>query len=121
MGGAQRGEALSLFGQWREPRLDIKALRETARGQECTFRVPNVCNSNKETTVWAHSNKGRHGKGVGLKSHDPFGAFACSACHDWYDNKLPNVSADAKDEAFELARDRTLYLLFRDGKLKVMP
>lgn len=107
---------MSLFGVFREPRLVIPALTDSARGQDCTLMVPNVCNGNPETTTWAHSNQDRHGKGKGLKSHDPFGAFACSACHDWYDRERhPD-----RHEVFERGRDRTLYRLFESKKLRVV-
>lgn len=107
---------MSLFGVFREPRLVIPALTATARGQPCTLMVPNVCNGNPETTTWAHSNQDRHGKGKGLKAHDVFGAFACSACHNWLDRaRDPN-----RVEVFERGRDRTLYILFKEKKLKVV-
>ena len=44
-----------------------------------------VCNYRSETTVAAHSNRSIHGKGMGLKAHDLFVAFACSDCHSYYD------------------------------------
>ncbi len=35
--------------------------------------------------VAAHSNSGRHGKGLGIKAHDAFVAFLCCKCHWWVD------------------------------------
>lgn len=106
---------MSLFGVFREPRLVLPALTRTAEGEECTLKVPGVCNGRTDTTVWAHSNQDRHGKGKGLKSHDCFGAWSCSACHDWLDRTRDPDRVDV----FERGRDRTLYKLFKDGKLKV--
>lgn len=93
-----------------------KRIRESARGQQCAFQIPGVCNGNPETTVWAHSNKQRHGKGRGLKAHDIFGAYACSACHEWYDQGP--ASRDEKDDAFQLAHERSLLKLVTEGVLK---
>jgi hypothetical protein len=100
----------------REPRLELPALTRTANGEDCTLRIFGVCNRDPATTTWAHSNEESHGKGKGLKSHDCFGAFACSACHDWYDRGRD----PERHEAFRKARDRTLYVLFAKGKLKVV-
>lgn len=69
----------------REPSIEIPVLRELVRGAPCTFRIPGVCRGDYETTCWCHSNEQRHGKGVGKKAHDLFGAIGCKECHDWYD------------------------------------
>lgn len=99
----------------REPRLEIPSLTRAVRGFPCTFRVPGVCAGGTDTTVWCHSNEEQHGKGKGLKSHDCHGAAGCYACHLWYD-----TTRDAqRAEVFRQAKDRTLYLLFKEGKLKV--
>lgn len=55
----------------------------TARGAPCALRLPGICNSNPETTVWAHLNG--FGKGMGIKTHDILGFPACSSCHAAYD------------------------------------
>ena len=107
---------MSLLGMFREPRLVVPKLTATAEGQECTMRVPGICNGRTDTTVWAHSNLERHGKGKALKSHDIFGCWACFSCHTWLDG----TRDPRREEYFEKARDRTLYILFRGGKLKVV-
>lgn len=106
---------MSLLGMFREPRLVLTALTRTAEGRDCMLQVPGVCNGRTDTTVWAHSNQDRHGKGKNLKSHDCFGAWACFACHLYVDDaKHPD-----RFEIMERGRDRTLYALFRDGIIKV--
>ena len=60
-------------------------LTRAARGQECTVQLHPYCNMNPETTVLAHINSKR--KGMGIKSPDHFGVFACSACHDIIDKR----------------------------------
>lgn len=58
-------------------------LRESARGRDCTLRIPGVCNFNPETTVLAHLPCGQ--KGVGMKSPDMMAVFACAHCHTFID------------------------------------
>ena len=103
----------------REPRLEVPRLVALAKDAPCMLRIPKVCNGNPATTVWCHSNQDRHGKGKGLKSHDCFGAFGCSACHDWIDNKVPNIPHEEKVAAFELGRDRTTLYLWRNQLVRV--
>jgi len=58
---------------------------------------------------------GRHGKGVGLKSHDCFGAFGCSACHQWYDTtskQAADYTRQQAEDAFWLGFERTLKFLW---------
>ena len=63
-------------------------LRKEAKGRECQINIYKVCNQNPETTVLAHpNNKLLFGGGMGLKPHDIFGAWACSACHDAVDGR----------------------------------
>ena len=60
--------------------------RKSARGQECTFRIPGVCNYNTETTVLCHAP--HPDKGVGFKSTDLWAAMGCSSCHDVMDGRM---------------------------------
>ncbi|MCL6559036.1 MAG: DUF1364 domain-containing protein [Firmicutes bacterium] len=57
-----------------------KKLRDSARHEPCVN-----CGVDRGTTVWAHSNCQRHGKGIGIKAHDVFGAYLCGDCHSHYD------------------------------------
>ncbi len=84
------------------------------------MRIPGVCNHNPETTVWAHSNAGADGKGMGLKAHDCFGAYLCSACHDEYDGRThqTDLSHDELQEMFYKAMRASWLILFREGVLK---
>lgn len=58
-------------------------LRNSARGQACTFQIPGVCNHDPATTVLCHAPS--EVKGMGVKSHDFHAAFGCSACHEALD------------------------------------
>ena len=60
-----------------------RAVLDSAKGAPCALRLPGICNSNPETTVWAHLNS--FGKGMGMKTHDILGFPACSSCHAAYD------------------------------------
>jgi hypothetical protein len=60
-------------------------LRDAARGEPCMIRSP-VCNYDPLTTVLAHYRMNGI-SGIGLKSPDLIGAWACSACHDLVDGR----------------------------------
>jgi len=58
----------------------VPNLRRAAKGQICMVRLPSVCNFNRETTVLAHYRLAGV-SGIGMKSPDWMGAWACSDCH----------------------------------------
>ena len=49
-------------------------------------RLPGICNFNSETVVLAHIRL-QGVSGMGMKSPDLIGAWACSACHDECDGR----------------------------------
>ena len=61
-------------------------LRKEARGRGCMVRIPDVCSHNSETVVLAHYRLAGV-SGIGMKSPDILGAWACSACHDAIDRR----------------------------------
>ena len=61
-------------------------LRKEARGRGCMVRIPEVCTHNSETVVLAHYRLAGV-SGIGMKSPDVLGAWACSACHDAIDRR----------------------------------
>lgn len=79
-------------------------LLEMARGQPCLFRVPGICNRDRDTTVACHSNLGIHGKAGARKADDCYTAWGCSACHAWLDHGP--APAPVKRAAFMLAFGR---------------
>lgn len=81
-----------------------KKLRQFARGRSCTVRSPN-CDGGGETSVWAHSNSQRDGKGMGIKAHDLFGCVACAPCHRWLD----------EGKAGRAEKERVFYEAMRDS------
>ena len=59
----------------------MSKITKSAKGEECQVRIPEACNRNPETTVFAHLGGG----GLGMKRPDTEGAYACSGCHDVVD------------------------------------
>lgn len=68
--------------------IKSKALRDSARGEDCTLRL-DACNFDPETTVLAHIPCGQ--KGVGLKGPDTLACYACANCHDILDSRAHGV------------------------------
>jgi Protein of unknown function (DUF1364) len=60
-------------------------LRKLAKGQECQIRLEGICNFNPETTILAHFRISGI-SGMGIKSPDWLGAWACSDCHRHVDH-----------------------------------
>ena len=70
------------------------------------------CGADDNTVVAAHSNQGRHGKGMSIKAHDCFVAFLCAACHHWLDfSKGP--SKQLRADMWRLAHLKTIPLFSR--------
>ena len=92
------------------------SLRKEARGRGCTVRIPGVCNFNSETTVLAHIRVAGV-SGMGLKSPDLLGAWACSACHDEIDGRThkSELSRDELRLALYDGMARTIMQLHKEG------
>ena len=90
--------------------ITSKKLRASARGRECSVRLPGVCNFNSETVVLAHLRCGM--KGMGMKSPDNMAVFACSACHDAIDSRS-RQHVDGHDLIRALAETQAAWI--RDG------
>ncbi|TPM39622.1 nuclease domain-containing protein [Mesorhizobium sp. B2-3-4] len=54
-------------------------LRNSAKGEICTFAIPGICNHDPETTVLCHIRD--EAKGLSNKANDYSAAFGCYACH----------------------------------------
>lgn len=82
-----------------------KNLLKMARGKNCLLLANEVCQyHDTSTTVAAHSNQQKHGKGMGIKAHDYYTVWACANCHTWLDQ-----GSDPKAEkirAFDAAHVR---------------
>jgi hypothetical protein len=96
-------------------------IRKSARDQECTIRLPGVCNFDTSTTVLCHSNESTDGKGMGLKASDECAAYGCSACHDVVDGRRPRpegMSLELMLSIFREAIAQTRRILKRKGLLE---
>lgn len=78
--------AVSLALDLRLPAMS-KKITASAKGEDCTVRLPGVCNFNRDTVVFAHISGVRFGHGIGKKTK--LGAYACSSCHDLIDGRVP--------------------------------
>ena len=99
----------------------MSKITASANGQECTVRIPGVCTGNSETVVWAHANGSAAGKGIGMKSPDLLGAYACQACHDCYDRRTPLPKGECREDielAFWEGHARSLNILLALGLVK---
>ena len=92
-------------------------LRKEARGRGCMVRIPDVCNHNSETVVLAHYRLAGV-SGIGMKSPDILGAWACSSCHDAIDRRAhTDLDRDYVRLLHLEGMARTLAQLNREGLL----
>jgi hypothetical protein len=91
-------------------------LRKEAKGRGCMVRIPKVCNFNSETVVLAHIRLAGV-SGMGMKSPDLIGAWACSACHDEIDGRTrkSGLSRDELRLAHYDGMVRTIVQLEKEG------
>ncbi|MGL4640908.1 MAG: nuclease domain-containing protein, partial [Shewanella sp.] len=91
----------------KNPRKENPALLKLAQGKPCLMHAAYNClRPDTSTTVAAHSNELRHGKGRGMKAHDHYSVWACVNCHRWYDES--GAPKAEKQRAFEAAHDRQI-------------
>lgn len=95
-------------------RYENKALRDLARGAPCMFSFSG-CDRTGETSVWVHSDESDHGKGMGIKAHDYYGAIGCGNCH----SKLPNLPREWRETQMTDAMERTWAYLWEQGLVQV--
>ena len=91
-------------------------LRKEAKGRGCMVRIFGICNHNSETVVLAHIRIAGV-SGMGMKSPDLIGAWACSACHDELDGRT-RKSGMTRDELRLAHYDgmaRTIMQLHKEG------
>lgn len=122
---AIRSEAKTEGAKVRKPMKSkgprMTPIRKAARGQDCTLRIPGVCNFDPDTTVLCHSNNLADGNGMGLKAPDTEACFGCSACHDVLDGRRSRpewLSYNMLLGAFEGAKARTHEILKRKGLME---
>ncbi|HKK06199.1 MAG TPA: nuclease domain-containing protein [Gammaproteobacteria bacterium] len=94
-----------------------KKIRDAARGELCTLRIPGVCCGDPETTVLCHAPFG--GKSMGLKAPDTWAAAACHRCHAVADGReLSDITREELLECWLRGIAETQMRLFAKGLLK---
>lgn len=97
-----------------------QSIRDSAKGEDCTVRIPGVCNSDPATVVWSHYPENAAGKGMGTKSLDAAGCYACATCHDVVDGRKPRPAGMTRAEvllAWHEGHLRSLVRLAQKGLL----
>jgi len=62
----------------------LTAIQKSAKGENCTLRIPGVCTGDQATVVLCHAPyPGRFGS----RKHNWWAAYGCSACHDHIDHR----------------------------------
>ncbi len=70
---------------------------------------------NHGQVVGCHSNKIKHGKGMGIKSHDLV-AYLCPHCHDYVDGRSsPKATQDERDACYFEAVYKSVVWLLQEG------
>jgi len=90
-----------------------KKLLGLAKDQQCIW-----CGAQDGTVVWAHSNLGEHGKGMGIKAHDCMGMLLCSICHHQLDQGFLLDREEKREMIYRLIC-KTHIKLWSDGLVKV--
>lgn len=95
----------------------MSKITQSAKNEECQVRLYGVCNFNSATVVWAHANGSASGKGMGLKSPDALGTYACSACHDAIDGRTKPKHLEQHEIkiAFHEGHQRSFIKLMQKG------
>ncbi len=91
---------------------------KSAAGQECQIRIPGYCNFNPDTTVFAHIG----GAGMGAKTNNIAGSYACSTCHDlvdYRDSRWQEIPIDSLKRMHLDGVMRTQELMIKAGVLKL--
>lgn len=73
---------------------------------------------NEGNIVACHSNKQRHGKGMGIKAHD-ITVYICESCHAKLDGRIYGWDMLQKEQVWAETLYQTMLWLFQSGKAKV--
>ena len=98
----------------------MSKITDSAKGQECQVRIPGVCSGDSSTVVWAHAIGTASGKGIGMKSPDALGSYACQPCHDAYDRRIrTNHDRQFIEHCFMEGHMKSLKRLIDKGLVKI--
>ncbi len=105
-------------------RLSMKVnnkVRESARGEDCTVRIPGICANDPAATIWSHARWEVAGKGGQTKALDLCGAYCCTACDAVYDGQRPRPDGYSQwdiDRLWMFGHFRSLVRLGEKGLVK---
>ena len=106
------------FDKFQQEQGEFVNLRNLARGQDCTIRLPDICCFDNDTTVLAHVRLGGI-SGMGYKAFDLLGAHACHKCHAVVDSPATyGVERDYARLAHLEGMVRTIAKLIEEGVVK---
>lgn len=89
----------------KSPRQTNPRLLALAKDKPCLMLATENCRGlDGSTTVSAHCNELRCGKGRGMKAHDYYSVWSCANCHQWYDES--GAPKAEKQQAFDAAQHR---------------
>lgn len=66
----------------------MSKITKSAKGEQCTLRIPGVCEGRTETVVFCHAPYPNRG---GMRDQDFWGAYGCVDCHDFVDGRVDNL------------------------------
>jgi hypothetical protein len=93
-----------------------KDLLKLAENQPCILQALDDCMGESDTTVSAHSNQLKHGKGKGIKAEDCYTIWACAKCHAWLDQ-----GGGTKQDKHLLFNERFPYQVFEWKQIYLDP
>lgn len=99
----------------------MSKIRESARNEDCTVRLPGVCKWSPEYTVWSHAPWAAGGKGRAIKAIDLCGCYACTACDAVIDRQAKAPEGWSRQEvelAWFMGHLRSLVILSEKGLVK---
>jgi hypothetical protein len=94
--------------------IKSKAIRNSAKGEECTLNIGGVCENNSETTVLCHFSL--HDGGSARLNGDLSAGYGCFLCHEIIDLRR-NLALSQEEREFYMRRSmvRTLDRLVEKG------
>lgn len=95
-------------------------LRDSARGEVCTFSIIGACNADHETTVLCHLPDDSGTGKMGGKSEDFCAAYGCSSCHAVIDGRVKNILTESDRQWYmRRAMVRTWRRMIEKGLIKI--
>ena len=94
-------------------------ITRSAKGEDCSIRLPGIFNFNPETTILSHFNP--IGQGMWITSNDIHAGYSCSNCHDAIDGRMRHEFSplDIRIATFDAMVETQLKLIAK-GLIKIV-